>query len=29
MVIWLLAFTLIFILLGANDDVRLTYVHLN
>lgn len=29
MVIWLFAFTLIFILLGANDDVGQTYVDLN
>ena len=29
MVIWLIAFTLIFILLGANNDVGETYVHLN
>lgn len=29
MIIWLVAFTLIFIVLGANNDVSETYVHLN
>lgn len=29
MVIWLFAFTLIFVMLGANNDVGETYIHIN